>query len=384
MKAIYFDHAATTPVHTEVLEVMQRIINAGPMNSSSSHVFGRQAKAVFSEARDQFAASLGCSAGELLFTSGGTESINTALISSAFVQRKKGRNHLISSAAEHHAVLHTLQWLETEHQFKLTILPVDKEARISIAELEEVLTEETAVVTMMHGNNEIGTLQPIVVIGEKVKQAGALFHVDAVQTLGYEQYQLREMPVDLMSFSSHKINGPQGVGALYIAAGTAFEPLFHGGAQQSNRRAGTENIAGIAGFAAALKMVEQNREKKQHFMQLLRNRWIELLREQIVHIPIIVHGSVDEQLSHIVNISFVGIDTEVMLMSLDMEGIAASSGSACTSGSLQRSHVLRAMGVSEDELTSAVRFSFGLGNTIEELEYAAPIVAKIVHRIKKP
>lgn len=233
----------------------------------------------------------------------------------------------------------------------------------------------------MHGNNEIGTLQPIEEIGKIAKASGAVFHVDAVQALSWVDYRLHELPVDLMSFSAHKINGPQGVGALYIAAGTPIDTIQHGGSQERKRRAGTENIAGIVGFAAAVDICVNERKNKQPFMDKLRKRWIELLREQ-VEVPIVINGSEHHYLPHIVNISFIGVDTETMLMNLDMEGIAAASGSACTSGALERSHVLRAMELPEEQIHSAVRFSFGLGNTLEELEDAAQKVGAIVRRIR--
>lgn len=383
MRRIYFDHAATTPMHPDVIDAMVRVMQSQAGNSSSVHAFGRMAKACLSDSRDQAAKLLGCSPSELLFTSGGTESDNTALIGAAFAQRKLGKNHLITTEAEHHAVLHTMKWLEKEHGFAVTLLPVDQAARVAADTVKQALRPETGLVSIMHGNNEIGSLQPIKQIGEVVQQAGALFHVDAVQTLSSEEYHLHALPVDLMSFSAHKINGPQGVGVLYIANGTPFEAIIHGGSQERKRRAGTENIAGAAGFAAALKICVENRKNKQLFMDELRKRWIELLREHIQMIPLVVHESKGHQLPQIVNISFVGIDTETMLMNLDMEGIAAASGSACTSGSLERSHVLRAMRIPAEEMDSAVRFSFGLGNTLEELEYAAPIVAKIVSRVQE-
>ncbi len=380
MRAIYMDHAATTPVHPVAAEA---VLNTMQMvgNSSSTHAFGRSAKASLSAARDYIASVIGCRSGELVFTSGGTESDNTAIIGAAFAQRKAGRNHLMTTAAEHHAVLHTMQWLAKEHHFELTVLPVDQAALVTAEQVKAALRSDTALVSIMHGNNEIGSLQPIEEIGQVVQACGAVYHCDAVQALGTVSYDLSSLPIDLMSFSAHKINGPNGCGALYIAEGTPFEPLLYGGSQERKRRAGTENIASIAGFAAALKISEGNRENKQLFMLQLRKKWIELLCGSIRNVPLYIHESKDQQLPHIINISFVGIDTETMLMNLDMEGIAASSGSACTSGSLEKSHVLKSMGIPEEQLNSAVRFSFGLGNTVEELEYAANIVAKIVNRV---
>lgn len=377
----YFDHAATTPMHPDVAKAMLEVMLGPGGNSSSMHAFGRAAKLHLNRSRDLISAAVGCKPGELLFTSGGTESDNAAIIGAARAQRKSGRTHLITSAGEHHAVLHTCEWLAKEEGFTLTVLPIDSAGRTSPENVQAAITPETALISIMHGNNEVGTIQPIEEIGRMAKAAGAIFHVDAVQTLSWFDYRLNELPIDLMSFSSHKINGPQGVGALYIASGTPLEPLQHGGSQERKRRAGTENIAGIVGFAAAVDICVNDRKNKQPFMDKLRKRWIELLHEH-AGIPISVNGSGEDYLPHIVNVSFIGVDTETMLMNLDMEGIAAASGSACTSGALERSHVLRAMELSEERIQSAVRFSFGLGNTLEELEDAARKIALIVKRIR--
>lgn len=382
MKTYYFDHAATTPMHQDVAKAILEQMQGPGGNSSSMHQYGRAAKQQLSRSRDRISAALNCKSTELLFTSGGTESDNAALIGAARAQLKAGKNHIITSAGEHHAVLDTCEWLSKEEGFDLTVLPIDSSGRNTAEQVKAAMTPATGLVSIMHGNNEIGTLQPIEEIGTVVKAGGALFHVDAVQTLGWVRYNLNELPVDLMSFSAHKINGPQGVGALYIANGTPFEPISHGGLQERKRRAGTENVAGITGFAKAVDIYVNERENKQPFMDELRNRWISLLKEHIREIPIVVNGNEQHHLPHIVNISFIGVDTETMLMNLDMEGIAAASGSACTSGALERSHVLRAMNLSQDQIQSAVRFSFGLGNTLEELEDAACIVAKIVRRIR--
>ncbi|CAM4202261.1 cysteine desulfurase [Paenibacillus endophyticus] len=377
----YFDHAATTPMHPDVAKAMLEVMLGPGGNSSSMHAFGRAAKLHLNRSRDIISAAIGCKPGELLFTSGGTESDNAAIIGAARAQRKRGRTHLITSAGEHHAVLHTCEWLAKEEGFTLTVLPVDSVGCTSPETVQAAITPETALISIMHGNNEVGTIQPIEEIGRMAKAAGVIFHVDAVQTLSWFDYRLNELPIDLMSFSSHKINGPQGVGALYIASGTPLEPLQHGGSQERKRRAGTENIAGIVGFAAAVDICVNERKNKQPFMDKLRKRWIELLHEH-AGIPVLVNGSGEDYLPHIVNVSFIGVDTETMLMNLDMEGIAAASGSACTSGALERSHVLRAMELSEERIQSAVRFSFGLGNTLEELEEAAQKIGLIVRRIR--
>ncbi|WP_214628820.1 cysteine desulfurase family protein [Paenibacillus agaridevorans] len=380
----YFDHASTTPMHPEAVRTMVELMQGPGGNGSSVHAYGRAAKSRISRARDSISAAIGCKPGELMFTSGGTESNNAALIGAATAQRKKGRSHIVTSAAEHHAVLHTCEWLRDEENFELTILPVDEFGSVDPNQVADALRPDTALVSIMHGNNEVGTLQRIGDIGEAVQAIGAVFHVDAVQTLGLIRYELSRMPVDLMSFSAHKIGGPQGVGALYIAAGTPFEPLIHGGSQERKRRAGTENVAGIAGFAAALDICVNEREKKQPYLDKLRKKWVELLQAGIGSELIVINGHPDPafQLPHIVNISFLGLQTESMLMNLDMAGIAAASGSACTSGSLEKSHVLKAMNLPPERLDSAVRFSFGLGNTLEELEDAARAVVAIADRIR--
>ncbi|MBH5317088.1 cysteine desulfurase [Paenibacillus sp. GSMTC-2017] len=382
MNKYYFDHAATTPMHPEVIKTMVELMQGPGGNGSSIHAYGRAAKGELSRARDLISSAIGCNSTELMFTSGGTESDNTALIGAARAQRRKGKSHIITAATEHHAVLHTCEWLKEKEGFTLTVLPVDSEGRVDPVHVKDALRPDTAIVSIMHGNNEVGTIQPIEEIGEVVHAGDALFHVDAVQTLAYVKYQLKELPVDLMSFSAHKINGPQGVGALYIAAGTPFESMQQGGLQERKRRAGTENVAGIAGFAKALDICVNDRTNKQLFIDSLRKRWVESLKETIVDVDLVVNGHDTFCLPHIVNISFIGVHTESMLMNLDMAGIAAASGSACTSGSLEKSHVLRAMDLSQERLNSAVRFSFGLGNTLEELEEAAPIVARIVSRIR--
>lgn len=381
MKTYYFDHSATTPMHPEVAQAMLRVMQGPGGNPSSMHAYGRAAKQLVTRSRDSLSGALGCKSSEIVFTSGGTESDNAALIGAAFAMRKQGKSHIITSAIEHHAVLHTCEWLESEG-FRLSVLPVDETGMLSPEAVREAITPETGLISVMHGNNEVGTLQPIAAIGELAKASGAMFHVDAVQTLGTCEYRLNEMPVDFMSFSAHKINGPQGIGALYIRSEAAFVPQQHGGNQERKRRAGTENVAGIVGFAKAVDICVNERAAKQLFLDKLRTIWIDSLKRELGEDGIAVNGHPEHRLPHIANISFLGTDTETMLMNLDMAGIAASSGSACTSGSLERSHVLKAMGLSEDRLQSAVRFSFGLGNTEEEVKDASQKIATIVKRVR--
>ncbi|TCM97617.1 cysteine desulfurase [Paenibacillus sp. BK033] len=382
MQKYYFDHAATTPMHPEVAAAMLEVMTGAGGNPSSMHAFGRAAKQRVNRSRDLIAAALGCKPSELIFTSGGTESDNAAIIGAAAAMRTRGKTHIITSSAEHHAVLHTCEAL-AEAGYEVTYVPVDQTGRVSVDDIAAAIQPATGLISIMHGNNEVGTLQPIEEIGELAHAHGILFHVDAVQAFGTAAYRLSELPVDLMSFSAHKINGPQGVGALYLANGTPFEPIAHGGSQERKRRPGTENVAGIAGFAKAVEICVNNLGGKKLFLDKLRTEWVDKLKAALSgKAEIVINGNAEHHLPNIVNISFIGIDTETMLMNLDMEGIAAASGSACTSGSLERSHVLKAMNLSEERLNSAVRFSFGLGNTVEELEDAARKIATIVERIR--
>ncbi|MFC4776522.1 cysteine desulfurase family protein [Paenibacillus sp. GCM10023252] len=377
----YLDHAATTPMHPEVAAVMLEVMQGPGGNPSSMHAFGRAAKQLLSRSRDGMAAALHCRPNELVFTSGGTESDNLAIIGAARALRHEGKNHIITSAAEHHAVLHTCEWL-SKQGYEVTVLPVDATGRVSPEDVRNAITSRTGLMTIMHGNNEVGTMQPIQELGEIARAHGITFHVDAVQSLGSFPYDLHDLPVDLVSFSAHKINGPAGVGLLYIKQGTPIEPLALGGSQERKRRAGTENVAGIAGFARALDLCVSNRSSRRQELDVLREVWIEQLTARLDKDAIMVNGHGEERLPHIANLSFLGVDTETMLMNLDLSGIAASSGSACTSGSLERSHVLRAMKLPDEHLNTAIRFSFGLGNTREQLDEAAQIVATIVQRIR--
>ena len=382
MSGYYFDHAATTPMHPEVLEAMIAVMQDGPANASSIHQYGRKAKQRLNQSRDLIAKHLGCKPNEFIFTSGGTESDNLAIFGAARVQAQLNRKHLITSAIEHHAVLHAMEWLQKNEGFELTVLPVDEYGFISLEALQNELRPDTALVSIMHANNEVGSIQPIYQIGNMVHEAGALLHVDAVQTLGHITYNLQEMPIDFASFSAHKIYGPQGIGGLYVAPKVSVESLIHGGKQERKRRAGTENIAAIVGFAKALDISVNNRHIQQPYLEALRNRWVKLLSQALGPDQMVINGDLSRSLPHIVNISFLGFDTETLLMNFDMSGIAVSSGSACTSGSLERSHVLQAMRISHERLNSAVRFSFGMGNTMDELEAAAEIVVSILQRLR--
>lgn len=382
MSHIYFDHAATTPMSSEVLSAYIDAASNGPGNPSSLHAQGRSARGVITSARDCFARILNCEASELVFTGSGTESDNSALFGAASAQKlKHGRTGIVTTAVEHHAVLHTCRQLESQG-FTLTILPVDEYGCVSVTDAKDAINETTAVVSVMAGNNETGTLQPIAEIGEWARKHKALMHVDAVQALGYSPLNLGELPIDLLSLSAHKINGPQGVGLLYVRRGIPFQPLLYGGSQERNRRAGTENVAGISAFAKAAQLATQQLQVRWDFADHIRATLLTALQEQLGEEHVVVNGHPDYRLPHILNVSFPGISSESMLMNLDLEGVSASGGSACTSGSLKPSHVLSAMNISSERVLSAVRFSFGLGNTSEEADKTAKITATISTRLR--
>lgn len=380
MKSIYLDHAASTPVHPEVAQEMMNVMTGQFGNASSVHAFGRSAKRTVGGARDKIAKYLGCHPDELVFTGGGTESDNLALFGALEAMEGAGQ-HIITSSIEHHAVLHACEELERQG-YRVTYLPVDETGRVRPEDVEQALTDDTALISIMYANNEVGTVQPIREIGELARSRGILFHVDAVQALGAIPISLGELPVDLMSFSAHKINGPQGIGALYVRPGVHLAPRLHGGLQEKKRRAGTENIAGIAGFAKAVEIAAELSERRREHDLMLRDTFIRLLAQEIGQDAFVVNGHPSEFLPHILNISFPETDTETLLMNLDMEGVAAASGSACTSGSLELSHVLQAMKLPQNVLRSAIRFSFGLGNTTEDMEYTAQKIGTILRRLR--
>lgn len=381
MNAVYLDHAASTPVHPEVAKRMMNVMTSQYGNASSVHAYGREAKKIVNGARDEMASLLGCEPDELVFTAGGTESDNLAILGLMESLGMKGK-HVITSAIEHHAVLHTCHELE-RRGCEVTYVPVDHTGRVSVNDIENAIQDNTVLVTIMYGNNEVGTVQPVAEIGELCRSRDIVFHTDAVQALGSETILCRDLPVDMWSFSSHKINGPQGVGVLVVRRGIKLSPRTIGGLQEKKRRAGTENMAGIVGFSAAVEWTIHNMEARiQHYREL-RSALLQGLSREMGETSFVINGNSEHYLPHILNISFPGSNTETMLMNLDMEGIAAASGSACTSGSLEVSHVLKAMKLSDPVLRSAIRFSFGLGNTTQEMEYTAQKIATILNRLRK-
>lgn len=383
MKPIYLDHAAATPLLPEVLDAMLPLLREQYGNPSSLHRFGRSARSVVSSARDHIARLLHCDSRELIFTGGGTEADNMALFGTAAVPPAT-RNHIISTTIEHHAVLHSLGRLE-RLGYTVTYLPVDTTGLISLDDLAAAIRPETLLITAMYGNNEVGSIQPIEEIGRLARQHGIFFHVDAVQAAGVLPIDLSSLPVDMMSFSAHKLGGPKGVGALYASAKVSLAPLLYGGNQEKKKRAGTENTAGIAGFAEAFRIAAASAADKQPFYERLRLRMEDGLRAELGENGYVVNGPADpaKRLPHILNVSFPGLSTETLLMNLDLEGVAAASGSACTSGSLELSHVLVAMGLPEEVASSAVRFSFGHSTTEEEIDRACKIVGTIVKRLRR-
>lgn len=374
------DHAATTPVHPRVAEVMLPYLSGYFGNPSSIHSFGRKTRAVLDEARRRIAATVGTDVGQLVFTSGGTEADNLALVGVALANQEKGK-HIITSTIEHHAVLHTCLFLE-QLGFEVTYLAVNEYGQVRLKDVRENIREDTILVSIMYGNNEVGSIQPIQQIGELLREKEILFHTDAVQVFGMERIQFDALPVDLLSVSSHKINGPKGIGFLYADKNVRLKPILHGGAQERNRRAGTENIAAIIGFAEAVELAYGELKERHRRYISFRDKMLEVLDMQKVAYH--VNGHRKDFLAHILNISFNGVKADAMLMNLDIEGIAASSGSACTAGSLQPSHVLESMYPQEDErIYTAIRFSFGLGNTIDQVEKVANTASNIVHRLNK-
>ncbi|MGG1515842.1 cysteine desulfurase family protein [Paenibacillus oryzisoli] len=383
MNPIYLDHAATTPVHRDVWEAMLPFYTENYGNPSSTHSFGRASRTALNRFRDAMAKSLGCLPAELIYTSGGTESNNMAIfgIMQAAEASTSGKKHIITSAIEHHAVLHPCERLE-RLGYEVTYVPIDASGRVAAREVEAAIRPDTALISIMYVNNEVGTVQPIEAIGQLASERGIPFHVDAVQALGKLPIQLGELPVDLMSFSGHKIYGPKGIGALYVSRATKLLPYLLGGSQERKRRAGTENVGAIAGFAKAVELLlPQQAQVSAHAVEL-RELLLQRLEQQLGTDGFVVNGDLQMGVPHIVNISFPGVSTETLLMNLDLEGVAAASGSACTSGSLEISHVLKAMKLPENVTLSAVRFSFGMGNSKEQIETAAQKIATIVARLR--
>ena len=375
---VYADNAATTKISAHALNAMLPCFETIYGNPSSLHTVGQQAKEVLEDARERVAKCLGCEAREIIFTSGGSEADNQAIISAARYGARKDKRHIISTAFEHHAVLHTLQKLEKEG-FEVTLLDVSNGHNITAQQVRDAIREDTCLVTTMYANNEIGSVLPIAEIGAVCKEAGVPFHTDAVQAVGHIAIDVKAQNIDMLSLSAHKFHGPKGVGALYVRRGFPLVNVIDGGAQERGKRAGTENIPGICGMAAALKEACDNLEENSKKVSALRDRLIEGL-SKIPHSAL--NGDPVNRLSNNVSFCFEGIEGESLLLLLDMQGVAASSGSACTSGSLDPSHVLLAIGRVHDVAHGSLRLSLCEYNTDEEIDHILKVVPEVVQTLR--
>lgn len=379
MKQIYLDNNATTPVDERVLEVMLPYLKGMYGNPSSVHFFGREAKAAMENAREQVARFINADPSEIYFTSGGTESDNIALKGSAFLQKDK-RNHVIVSSIEHHAILESANYLEKEG-FKVDYLGVDHDGFVSADELKEKINNKTAIVSIMQANNEVGTIQDIPSFSAIAKEAGAIFHTDAVQAAGKIKIDVDELGADMLSISGHKVYGPKGIGIIYIRKGKRITPLFHGGHHEKKRRAGTENIPGIVALGTALELAESLREADHKRLDELAEFFIDGVKQAVPNVY--MNGPRNNnRVPSTVNLSFEYIEGESIILSLDMKGIAVASGSACTSGSLSASHVLTAMSVPVELAQGSIRFSMGRFTSKEDLEYTISVLPEIVEKLR--
>ena len=381
-RLIYADNAATTPVSNSVLQAMLPYLSDIYGNPSSVYGPGREARQAVEDAREKVAKAIGAEhAAEIFFTAGGSESDNWAIKGAAYQLAKKGKKHLITSAIEHHAVLHSMEALEKEG-FSVTYLPVDEQGKVRLEDVRSALREDTALVSIMYANNEIGTIQDITAIGALCREAGVWFHTDAVQAAGIVPIDVVAENIDMLSISAHKLNGPKGVGALYVRRGVVLKNIIDGGAQERGRRAGTENVPGIVGFGKAISDAVENMAQRAAHEQKLRDYVINFVESNIPKCRL--NGSRESRLPGNVNFSFAACEGESLLLFLDMMGICASSGSACTSGSLDPSHVLLAIGLSHEVAHGSLRLSFGVQNTMEEAEYICSklqeVVAEVRHR----
>lgn len=375
---IYADNAATTKMSEAAIDAMTDCMRNCYGNPSSLYTVGQRAKEKLEEAREEIAAVINASPREIIFTSGGSEADNQALLTAAINGNKQGKKHIISSAFEHHAILHTLNKLE-KNGFEITLLPVHENGIVRLDELEAAIREDTCLVTIMTANNEIGTIQPIAEIGEICKKHGVLFHTDAVQAVGHLPIDVKAQNIDMLSASAHKFHGPKGVGFLYARKGIILHNLIEGGAQERGKRAGTENLPGILAMTAALKEAAANMEKNNAHMAQIRDHLIEGLAE-IPHSAL--NGDAKQRLAGNVNFSFEGIEGEGILLLLDQKGISASSGSACTSGALDPSHVLLSIGRIHDVAHGSLRLSIGENITKEEADYIIASVKEVVAHLR--
>jgi cysteine desulfurase len=376
---IYFDHNATTPVDPAVAETIARVMTEEFGNASSVHHFGQRAKAVLDDARSSVAALIGAEPSEIVFTSGGTESDNFALRGVAEALEPTGRRHLIASSIEHEAVLVTLRAL-ARRGWRTTLLPVDASGIVKPEALAGAITDDTAIVSVMHANNEIGTVQPIAELARIARERRALFHTDAVQSIGKISVDVRALGVDLLSLSAHKFNGPKGAGALWIKRGTRVTAILTGGKHERSRRAGTENVPAIAGLGVAAGLAAKKVTTEGARLGALRNRLEEAILARVPGTAI--NGVREPRVPNTTNISFEAVEAESLLIALDLEGVAVSTGSACSSGTLEPSHVLRAMGLPSPRTQNSIRLSLGAGNTEAEVDFVVSKLPAIVEKLR--
>ena len=378
MKQIYMDHGATTPVDPLVVDAMLPYFTEKFGNASSLHSFGQEATSALEQSRQQVAASIGAKPEEIIFTSGGTESDNLAIKGIAYRNSDRGK-HIITSTIEHPAVLNTCAYLENEG-FEVTYVAVDSDGIIDMDEFEKAIRDDTILISVMHANNEVGTIQPISDISKLTKEKGIYLHTDAVQSFGKIAVNVDELGVDMLSMSSHKIYGPKGVGALYVRKGTPLQALAHGGSHEQSMRAGTENVSGIVGFAKAVSLVDEHRIDDSKHMTQLRDSLIEKVMDSMD--DVYLSGHAKKRLPNNVNLRFNFIEGESMLLFLDMKGIAISTGSACSSKSLEPSHVLTAIGLRPEDSHGSIRITLGKDNTQEEVDYVVEALIEVVGRLR--
>ncbi|EHQ35486.1 cysteine desulfurase NifS [Methanoplanus limicola] len=374
---IYMDNAATTPTRPEIVSIMTEYMTEKFGNPSSLYSIARDSREAVEKAREQVASAINAEPKEIYFTSGGTESDNWAIKGAAFANQKSG-NHIITTPIEHHAVLHTVEWLEKQG-FEITYLPVDKYGLVDPEDFEAAITDRTILASVMSANNEIGTIEPIAELGRIARDKGVIFHTDAVQAIGHIPIDVEAMNIDMLSLSGHKFSGPKGTGALYIRTGVKIDPLMHGGAQERRRRAGTENVPGIAGLGLAIEIAVKNMEEESARIAALRDR----LTEGLLNIPKThLNGHPEKRLPNNVNVVFEYIEGESILLMLNRKGICASTGSACTSDSLDASHVLTACNVPIEIAHGSLRLTLGEVNSVEDVEYVLNTVPGIVQKLR--
>ncbi|MFH1905259.1 MAG: cysteine desulfurase NifS [bacterium] len=378
MKKIYLDYAATTPTDPEVVKAMLPYFTDRFGNPSSIHSFGQEAKAAMEESREKVSSFLGAKQEEIIFTSGGTESDNFAIKGVAYSNQNKG-NHIITSSIEHHAVINSCKFLE-KMGFKVTYLPVNEDGLLDPEDVKKAITDKTILISIMHANNEIGVIQPIQEIGRIAKEKGIPFHTDTVQTFGHLPINVDELNVDLLSISGHKLYGPKGVGALYVRKGTRIVPFMHGGDHERNRRASTHNVSGIVGLGKAVELVKEEMDAEMKRLISLRDRLIKGILDNIGHSRL--NGHPTKRLPNNVNVSIEYVEGESLLLNLDMERIAASTGSACTSSSLEASHVLLALGLSHELAHGSLRFTLGRYTKEEDIDFLLEVLPRIVDRLR--